>query len=275
MKYTLENLFGIKDEVIVVSGGTGTIGLELCRGFVSLGAKVGIIGLFPKDCEAAVESLHADYPGADVLALPADVTNEQAVNDAVDQIHAHFGKIDGLVNCAGINIINSLSAITMAEFNKVMDVNFTGIVICCKSVGRYMLKAKKGRVVNISSLSSIQGKSYYTAYAASKAAINGFTRSLSIEWAKKGINVNCICPSLIVTDINRKQLEQNPESFQKRVASIPRGVPGRTEWLVGPVVSLLSPGSVHVTGQAIFVDGGSSAGDTFVLEEKRFAEQDS
>lgn len=274
MKYTLENLFGISGEVFVVSGGTGTIGLELCRGLVSLGAKVGILGIFEKDCAAAVEKLKEEFPEAGAAAFQADVTDEDAVNAAVDRIYETFGRIDGLINCAGINIIDSLAHITMKEFNRVMDVNFTGTVICCKSVGRYLLKAKKGRVVNISSLSATQGKAYYTAYASSKAAINSFTRALSIEWAKKGINVNAICPSLIVTDINRRQLEENPDSFAKRVESIPRGVPGRTEWLVGPVVSLLSPGSIHLTGQAIYVDGGSSAGSTFVLEKDRFEKED-
>ncbi|NLI22880.1 MAG: SDR family oxidoreductase [Clostridiales bacterium] len=274
MDYTLEHLFGIRDEVFVVSGGTGTIGLELCRGMIALGAKVGILGISQEDCDRAAAKLQAEFPGAPVLAAVADVTDEAMVNEAVDRIYARFGRIDGLINCAGINVIDSLAHITIEDFNRVMNVNFTGTVICCKSVGRYLLRARKGRVVNISSLSATQAKAYYTAYASSKAAINSFTRALAIEWAQKGINVNALCPSLIVTDINRAQLEQNPENFARRVASIPRGVPGRTEWLVGPVVSLLSPGSVHLTGQAIYVDGGSSAGSTFVLEEERFRHED-
>ena len=126
MKYTLENLFGISGEVFVVSGGTGTIGLELCRGLVSLGAKVGILGIFEKDCAAAVEKLKEEFPEAGAVAFQADVTDEDAVNAAVDRIYETFGRIDGLINCAGINIIDSLAHITMKEFNRVMDVNFTG-----------------------------------------------------------------------------------------------------------------------------------------------------
>lgn len=274
MDYTLENLFGIKDDVFIVSGGTGAIGFELCRGFLALGGKVGIIGHSKEKCQLAAEKLSAEYPSGDIIAEAADVTDENAVNIAVDRIFSHFKRIDGLVNCAGINIIESLSRITIKDFNTVMDVNFTGTVICCKSAGRYMLKARSGRIVNISSLSSIQGKSYYTAYASSKAAINSFTRALSIEWAKKNINVNAVCPGIIATDINRKQLEENPDSFARRVESIPRNVPGRTEWLVGPVISLMSPGSIHLTGQCIFVDGGASAGSTFVLEKERFEKEE-
>ena len=270
MAYTLDSLFGVKDEVIMLSGGTGSIGLELSRGLLDLGAKVALMGSNREKCDRIGNDLKKVYPEENFMFVTADITDENAVNTAVDEVYEHFGKIDGLVNCAGINIIQSLNKITMDEFNKVMNINFTGMVICCKSVGRYMLKANKGRIVNISSLSSIQGKSYYTAYASSKAAINSFTRALAIEWAKKGINVNALCPGMIVTDINRKQFEENPESLARRTASIPRGTPGRTEWLVSPVVCLLSPGSAHLTGQAIFVDGGSSAGDTFVLEQKRF-----
>ena len=156
----------------------------------------------------------------------------------------------------------------MADFNHVVDVNFKGIVHCCKAAGTYMLPAHKGRIVNVSSLSALQGKAKYTAYSASKAAINGFTRALSTEWCAQGINVNVLSPGLVVTDINRATVMANPDGYRRRIEAIPRGVPGRVEWLVGPVVMLLSPGSVHLTGQVICVDGGISTGDTFVMDKK-------
>ena len=188
----------------------------------------------------------------------------------MEQIDRHFGRIDGLVNAAGMNIIESLEKMTLSDFQKVMDTNFTSVAICCKYAGGYMLRAKKGRIVNISSLSTVKGKAYYTAYASSKAAVDSFTRALAIEWAQQGINVNSVAPGMIVTDINRKQIEENPRSYEKRIESIPRGCAGRTEWLVAPVIMLLSPGSVHMTGQTVFVDGGCTAGDTFVMETERF-----
>lgn len=171
------------------------------------------------------------------------------------------------MNCAGINKALPLLEIGMADFNHVVDVNFKGIVHCCKAAGTYMLPAHKGRIVNVSSLSALQGKAKYTAYSASKAAINGFTRALSTEWCAQGINVNVLSPGLVVTDINRATVMANPDGYRRRIEAIPRGVPGRVEWLVGPVVMLLSPGSVHLTGQVICVDGGISTGDTFVMDK--------
>lgn len=269
MGYTLEKLYGIQDDVIIVSGAAGGIGLELCRAIVDLGGKVAAVVRSEKSRRKVMDAL-ADAGEDKLFCVLADLTDEEAVKAAIEEIYQHFGRIDGLVNAAGMNIIESLDNMTLCDFQKVMDANFTAVVICCKYAGHYMLKAGKGRIVNISSMSTVKGKAYYTAYASSKAAVDSFTRALAIEWARKGINVNSIAPSMIVTDINRKEIEANPDSYRKRVESIPRGCAGRTEWLVSPVIMLLSPGSVHLTGQTIFVDGGCTAGDTFVMETKRF-----
>ena len=265
MRYTLDALFGLKDEVIVICGGTRGIGRELANALADLGARLAIIATKQAACDQTAAELK-ERGAADAIGCAADVTNFSAVEAAFASIYAHYQKIDGLVNCAGINHIQPLLDIEMENFNHVIDVNFTGIVHCCKAAGKYMLPAGKGRVVNVSSLSALQGKAKYTAYSASKAAINGFTRALSTEWCKQGVNVNVLSPGLIVTDINREAIMANPASYQRRVDSIPRGVPGRLEWLVSPVVMLLSEGSAHLTGQVICVDGGISTGDTFVMD---------
>lgn len=265
--YSLEQLYGIRGDVIIVTGAAGGIGMELCRAILDLGGRVGAIVRSEEKRKKLLESLNA--PEEQLACELAELTAEDQVKAAIDRLYARFGKIDGLVNAAGMNIIEGLDAMSMTDFQKVMDSNFTSVVLCCKYAGHYMLQAKKGRIVNISSLSTVKGKAFYTAYASSKAATDSFTRALSIEWAKAGINVNSVAPGIIVTEINRKQIEANPDSFKKRVGSIPRGVAGRTEWLVAPVIMLLSPGSAHMTGQTVFVDGGCTAGDTFVMESSR------
>ena len=128
-----------------------------------------------------------------------------------------------LSGTAGLLYIMFLAGleIDMADFNHVVDVNFTGIVHCCKAAGTYMLPAHKGRIVNVSSLSALQGKAKYTAYSASKAAINGFTRALSTEWCAQGINVNVLSPGLVVTDINRATVMANPDGYRRRIEAIP------------------------------------------------------
>ena len=265
MNYSNETLFGLRDEVIVICGGTRGIGRELANALADLGARLAILATRQDACENTARELK-ERGAADAIGCAADVTDFAAVQAAFARIYQHYRRIDGLVNCAGVNHIQPLLDISMQDFDRVVDVNFTGIVHCCKAAGQYMVPAGKGRVVNVSSLSALQGKANYTAYSASKAAINGFTRSLSTEWCRHGVNVNVLSPGLIVTDINRAAVTANPKSYQRRVDSIPRGVPGRLEWLVAPVVMLLSPGSAHLTGQVICVDGGISTGDTFVMD---------
>ncbi|MGN0974573.1 MAG: SDR family NAD(P)-dependent oxidoreductase [Gemmiger sp.] len=267
MNYSLESLFGLKGEVIVICGGTRGIGREIANALADLGANLAIVATRQEACECAARELKERGAG-DAVGYAADVTDFDAVQAAFENIYNHYGRIDGLVNCAGINHVKPLLDIDMEDFNHVVDVNFKGIVHCCKAAGRYMLPAHKGRIVNVSSLSALQGKSKYTAYSASKAAVNGFTRSLSTEWCAQGVNVNVLSPGLVVTDINRETIMANPEGYKRRVEAIPRGVPGRLEWLVAPAVMLLSAGSAHLTGQVICVDGGISTGDTFVMDKK-------
>lgn len=267
MNYTLNSLFGVQGDVIVVCGGTRGIGREIANALADLGARLAIVATRQEACEQAAEELKA-RGAADAIGCAADVTDFAAVQGAFARIYEKYQRIDGLVNCAGINHVAPLLEIDMENFNHVVDVNFTGIVHCCKAAGQYMLPAHKGRIVNVSSLSALQGKAKYTAYSASKAAINGFTRALSTEWCAKGVNVNVLSPGLVVTDINRATIMANPDGYRRRIEAIPRGVPGRLEWLVSPVVMLLSPGSAHLTGQVICVDGGISTGDTFVMDRK-------
>lgn len=267
MNYTLDSLFGVRDQVIVVCGGTRGIGREIANALADLGARVAVVATLQDVCDRAARELKA-RGAVDAIGCAADVTNFAAVEAAFARIYETYHRIDGLVNCAGINHIAPLLEMDMRDFNHVVDVNFTGIVHCCKAAGRYMLPAHAGRIVNVSSLSALQGKSKYTAYSASKAAINGFTRSLSTEWCGQGVNVNVLSPGLVVTDINRASIMENPDGYRRRVEAIPRGVPGRLEWLVSPVIMLLSPGSAHLTGQVICVDGGISTGDTFVMDRK-------
>lgn len=265
MPYTLESLFGMRGRSVAVVGGSSGLGLEIACALADLGAKIAIIGRTQEKCDQALAVLRDRT--ADSLAYRADVTDEKALREIFADIAATFGTIDGLVNSAGINHIEALETVSMEDFNRVLEVNFTGTVLCCKLAGEHMLKNGRGSVVNISSLSTARGKSYYTAYAASKAAVDGFTRALAVEWIQKGINVNAVAPGMIVTDINRKEVEANPENFKKRVASIPRGKAGETSSVVAPVVALLSPGARHIVGQTIFCDGGSSIGDTFVMNK--------
>ena len=263
--YTLESLFGMNGRPIVVCGGSSGLGREIALALADLGAQVAIVGRSPKKVEKVLGELKEKRE--DSLGFAADVTDEASIREAYTKINEGFGKIDGLVNTAGINIIESLENISMSDFDKVIDTNFRGMVVSCKVAGEFMLPRGFGAVVNISSQSTRRGKSNYTAYAASKAAIDGFTRALAVEWTKQGVNVNSIAPGLIITDINRADYEKYPQSLVERVSSIPHGRAGEPSDLIAPVVALLSPSCSHIVGHTLFVDGGITIGDTFVLRK--------
>ncbi len=264
MRYTLENLYGVRGQSIVVVGGSSGIGLEIACAVADLGAKIAIIGRTGEKVANALSML--EKRATTCLAFQADVLDEKAMANAFAAIADAFGQIDGLVNCAGINHVGAFAEQPFEVFHEIVDTNLMGIVMACKLVAPYMLGKENGRIVNISSVRSIQGKSLFSAYCASKAAVDGFTRALAVEWIRKGVNVNCVAAGIVVTDFNRADIEKHPESFKKRINAIPRGKPGETSLMVSPVITLLSPGSAHIVGQTIFVDGGATIGDTYVME---------
>ncbi|MDR1315616.1 MAG: SDR family oxidoreductase [Spirochaetales bacterium] len=258
MTYHLEDLFGVKGRAVIVTGGSSGLGAEIASALTDLGAQVAIIGRTKEKCDRVLAALREKNPSC--LGFHLDITDEKAMEEAFAAVYKSFGRIDGLVNSAGICQIEDLENFEMKDFTRIIDVNLLGTVISCKLAGKYMLAAGCGSIVNISSQSTRVGKPGYTAYAASKAAVDGFTRALATEWIRKGVKVNSISPGLFVTDINRKEIEANPEIFRQRVADIPRGKAGEPPLLVAPVVALLTPGTDHMVGQTLAVDGGTSAG---------------
>jgi NAD(P)-dependent dehydrogenase (short-subunit alcohol dehydrogenase family) len=264
MSYKLEELFGVKGRAVIVVGGSSGLGAEVAAALVDLGAKVAIIGRTKEKCEQVLKSLQEKDPTS--LGFTVDITDEKAMEEIFEKVYKVFGKIDGLVNSAGICQIEDLENFSLKDFHRTIDVNLIGTVISSKLAGKYMLKAGYGSIVNISSQSTRLGKPGYTAYAASKAAVDGFTRALATEWVRKGVKVNSISPGLFLTDINRKEIEANPEVFKQRIADIPRGKVGEPAFLVAPVIALLTPGTDHMIGQTLVVDGGTSIGIMKVLK---------
>ncbi len=260
MDFTLNSMFGIKDRVIAVTGGCGGIGYGLCEAMAALGAKIAIVDFNAERTSAAAEELSKKY-GVEARGYITNITQNDSVSDTFEKIYNDFGSLYGLVNCAGTSHVKFLSAMDIEDWQKVMDVNLRGTVLCTKYAGKYMEKSGVGRVINISSLASTHGKPGYTAYTPSKSAIDGFTFTLGAEWGRKNITVNAIAPVFVLTDINRSQYDDVDAAVRRMKDNNPQGKICSPELLSGLTVFLMSDSAEFVNGQVIGCDGGCTRGD--------------
>lgn len=261
-----EDIFRIQNKVICITGGSGGIGSGIAEGLAALGARVVILGR-SSDKLASVKQGILEQTGVEVRTFAADITDEVSVEAVFESVYREYGSLYGLVNSAGTSYVSPLSEMPLECWQQVMDVNVKGTMLCCKAAGKYMYKSGGGRIVNISSLAATHGKPGYTAYTSSKAAVNAFTFTLAAEWARMGINVNAVSPALIVTDINRKQVESDPAYLNRVLSTIPNGRLCSAGELLGTIVFLLSPASAYLTGQIIGCDGGAQNGDISVISQ--------
>jgi len=197
--------------------------------------------------------------GKKSLAISVDVTREQSVVKMVETVLKEFPRIDILVNSAGLAIRNPAESMPIDEWQQVMDFNARGTFITCKLVGQVMIKQGGGKIVNMSSVRGRYGANGTIAYGTSKGAVDSMTRTFAYEWAKYNIFVNAVAPTVVETDLTRPLLD-NPETAKKLTGHIPFGRLARAEDIVGPTLFLVSKASDFVTGQIIYVDGGTTIG---------------
>jgi gluconate 5-dehydrogenase len=249
----------LEGRVAVVTGGATGIGLRMAHGLAEAGASIVIASRKREACETAAKEI-ADATGAKTLALSCDVTKTDEVEAMKDAVMERFGRVDILVNNAGRAWVAPPEEMPLERWQQVFDLNITGPFLCSQALGREMIKASSGRIINIASIAGLVGRNpraYNSiAYGASKGALVNFTRDLAVKWAQHDINVNCICPGFFVTPLNQKLYEKNKENIERE---IPLGRTGGPDDLKGLVVLLASDASRFVTGAIIPVDGGSVA----------------
>ena len=255
----MTDIFRLDGKVALVMGGAGGIGEAISVGLSRQGAKVVISSRNQKVIDEAAKKITAET-GNEVLAEASDVTNEESVAKLVSDVVAKCGTIDILVNAMGWNIKRDAFDYPMEDWRKLMDINITGTMIACKQVGQQVFKAKKaGKIVNLSSVRGIRGKDGgNVGYSATKGAVEMITKSLALEWAPFNINVNAIGPALVITP-GTIHIKNNPELAEKYKKMVPLGRLGMPEDMAGAVIFLCSPASDFITGQTIFVDGGTTA----------------
>ncbi len=250
--------FDLSGKVAVVTGAGQGLGREFARALANAGADIVVAELNPEtgpDAAAEIRKI-----GRQALALETDVRDRSSVQSAVDASLDAFGHIDVLVNNAGITIWGEAENVPSEEWQKVLDVNLTGLFYCCQAVGKVMIKAGGGSIVNVASMSGLVANvpQSQASYNATKAGVIQLTKSLAVEWARHGIRVNSISPGYMDTPMARPHFD-DPKVGGVWMDRIPMGRAGRPEELGPAVVFLASGASSYVTGSNLIIDGGYTA----------------
>ncbi|MCC7144877.1 MAG: glucose 1-dehydrogenase [Phycisphaeraceae bacterium] len=266
-----KTMFDLSGKAALISGGASGIGLAIAQAMLEQGAKVLIASRNQDKVEAAVKQLaratetdQIDAAAPIVTGTGLDVTSDRSVEAAVKRTVDLFGRIDILVNAAGVMLRKPTFELNPADFNQIYDTHVTGSLRCAKAAGHLMREQHSGCIINLASISSFVDLIEVAAYAAAKNAVLGLTRALANEWAKFGIRVNAIAPGFVPTDINRKMIE-NTDRGRRILEHTPMGRFGEAREIAGAAVFLASPAASFVNGHTLVVDGGylaSGIGDS-------------
>jgi gluconate 5-dehydrogenase len=254
----LKDLFSLKGKTALITGAGGYLGFAMAKGLAAYGANIVVTGRTKAKLDESAAKLGKF--GVKTFVVTGDSKKEADCDHIVDETIKTFGSVDILIAAAGVAGRFPAEEFPVDKFNEIIDTNVKGVFLITRAVGRQMIKQGGGKVINVSSVRANKGHPLgYAAYASGKGAINALTRQLSTEWAKYNINVNCIAPTIVVTPLT-KEIFDDPEKSRIFTDRIPFGRAAVSEELIGTAVFLASPASDFVTGQIIYVDGGSVAG---------------
>jgi 2-deoxy-D-gluconate 3-dehydrogenase len=248
--------FRLDEQVALVTGASRGIGADLAKLLAAAGARVAVAARDLTALEDLASAIEAD--GGSALPVIMDVTRVDEIRTAVEKVHRHFGRLDVLVNNAGLGANHPAEDITEADWDDMMSVNLRGLFFCCQAAGRLMLEQGSGRVINMSSQAGVVGIRDHAVYSASKGGVNLLTKVLALEWSHRGVTVNAIAPTFIHTPGTAARLD-DPEYLEGVLDRLPIGRVGTTTDVAGAVIYLASPAGAMVSGHVLLVDGGWTA----------------
>ncbi|ONI39967.1 hypothetical protein AN639_01415 [Candidatus Epulonipiscium fishelsonii] len=253
----LEKMFSLEGKIIVITGGAGGICSVMAKGMAMAGGNIVLCDIAEDALGKVVEEIKCE--GGLAWGCKMDMSSLDSINECVDQIIKKYGRIDVLVNGAGINQRDEILDVKESTYDRIMNINLKGLYFLSQSVGEHMKKEGKGNVINIASHNSVGMLGGCSVYGATKSAVTAFTRSIAVEWAKYGIRCNAIAPGHIQTALTTPTWEHPTRSvyLKERIAM---GRPGTPEEVVGCAVMLASDASIYMSGQMVHIDGGCLAG---------------
>jgi len=253
----VNKLFRLDGKVALITGAAGGIGQALCLGLAGAGAKVALADIRQQAVEMAAEKMQRQNSIA--AAFSVDLASHESVKRLVQEVIAHFGRIDILVNCAGINRREPILDVTETTFEQIVAVNLRGVYQLSQAVAPHMIRQGGGKIINIGSLTRDMGLAGVSVYGATKAGVSALTLSMAVEWAKYNIQANCIEPGFMKTELTAA-LWSDPEKEPWMRGRVAMERPGEPEELIGALLLFAGNASSYVTGQTWCIDGGVTAG---------------
>lgn len=245
--------FNLSGQVAVIIGSSGGLGQVISKGMAEAGVKTVLVGRNKEANEKLAEAIRKN--GGEVMVSVTDIVNQDQLVKLREDTLKRFGKVDILINCAGMTIKKPFIEYEEEEWDQVQAVNLKGVYLSCKVFAEAMIKQKRGKIINFTSLGSFVGIKTSAAYCAAKGGLLQLTKTLAMELSPYGINVNSVTPGVLDTPL-ATGIKNNPEAFARLMSHLPLGRLGRPEEIVGPVLFLASPASDYVNGISLPVDGG-------------------